>query len=145
MRPRDEPVAIRRCEGGHVSGVHGYEELAGFEGRRERGLEQRERGLHVPARTSQPAALEVYPRPRDPARPDRLRLLDQPLAFFEVSAKPLDAGELGQHFGATLRAFQGELGSEALLGRVEVVEIPQRPQAVGHTGTLEGSYAGSNA
>ena len=86
LRPRDEAVAIRSGQSGHVRGVRRDEPRLGFERLRERGLEQRESRLGVAARTPQAAALEVDAGGRDStcAR-ERVRFHDEPLAGFEVA------------------------------------------------------------
>ena len=62
-----------------------------------------------------------------------MRLLEQPLSGLEVAAQALDAGELGQHLGTCSAVRLGrEQLAEPALGRVEIVEVPERPQSIGH-------------
>src|SRR5205807_1753562 len=100
----------------------------------ERRLEQRLRVRGFTARTEPAASFELDANPRDLARAgEPFRLGQEPLAAVEVTAKPLHSRELREQLGAArVVGLPIELVTEALLGSVEVVEIPAAPQAVRH-------------
>ena len=113
------------------------EELAQLGSPLERGLEQRNGRRAVATRSELAAALEIHPNPRDPFSGQRFRLLQQRLARLEVIAQSLYTRELTQDLGAPcIRVLTLELPAQSRLGSVEVVEIPERPQAVSHAATL---------
>src|SRR5207247_10212594 len=80
---------------------------------------------------------------------ERLGLLDQALPVGEGTAEPLDPSELRQDFspsdgGGLLR----QLLPQPCLRRIQVAEVPERAQAVGHESTLRtphGDPRGSRA
>ncbi len=104
------------------------------EGRGEGGLEQRERAIAVPARSAEATAFQVDACAGDLARTrQQFRFHDQALARVERVPQALDARELGEDLGAALlRLLVRELLPELPLRAVEVVEVPERPEAVGH-------------
>ena len=95
--------------------------------RREGALEERQRRLLVAARAAEAAALEVDADAH--ARVVVGDLVEQPVAFVVALAQPLHARELGQRL-RTQRA-------EARLGRVEVVEVPERAERIAHRPVVE--------
>ena len=107
--------------------VAGEPVLAGLDRRRERGLEQRQRRLLVAARAAKAAALEVDADAD--ARIVLVDLVEQPVAFLEALAQTLDARQLRQR----LRSQR----TEARLGRVEVVEVPERAERIAHRPVVE--------
>ena len=110
-----------------MRGVAGEPILARSDGGRERALEERQRRLLVAGRAAEPAALEVDADAD--ARIVLRHLVQQPVARGVVLAQPLHACELGQR----LRPQRLEAG----LGRVEVVEVPERAQGVAHRPVVE--------
>ena len=100
----------------------------------ERRLEQWERRLEVATGTEHAAALELEPDVGNGigAR-ERLSLVEELGAAPELAPHALDAGELRQDLGTPgIGLFLGELLAEARRGAVEVVEVPERPEAVWH-------------
>src|SRR5439155_15417599 len=120
----------------------------GLERESERGDEERKRSRRVPARSAEASALEVDPGAGDLAGGrERLRLVDDALAPSRNCRAALDACELCQHLRtAAGRALFCELCSEARLRVVEVVEVPERTQAIEHREPIYARpRAGSNA
>ena len=56
-------------------------------------------------------------------------LVEQPVAFLEAVAQPFHPRQLRQRLGAE--------HSKALLGRVEVVEVPERAERIAHRPVVE--------
>ena len=127
VRPGDEPRAVRRRERAHVRRVAGKPVLPGLACCRERGLEERYSRVLVPARAAQSAALEVDADAD--ARNVLHDLVEEPVAFLEAVAQAFHARQLRQRLGAKR--------TEALLGRVEVVEVPEWAERIGHLPVVE--------
>ena len=128
VRPLEELVAIGRGERDHVGGIRGHEVLLPANRARERGLEERTRCFSVSARPSDPPPLEVDARTRRCALRPSSGVVGQGVGALELAAQPFDAGELSQDLRATVLRLLGiELLAESLFGRVEVVEVPERP------------------
>ena len=141
FRPGDQAVAIGSCERGHVRCVRGDEVLPRSERSREGRLEVwQRRATLVPARAPPSTALELDSSERNltvTRKGDRL--VDRGVAGCKFSPKSRDAGELRENLSAPLvGALLGELALQSRLGRVEVVEIPQRSQPVVHIRSVEG-------
>src|SRR5207244_7839842 len=121
----------------HVRRVTGEVALAGFDRAGERPLEQRERSLRVAAGAVHPATLELETDVRDRVvAGERLRLVENLRAILEVPAQPFDACELRQDLGAAcIGRLLIELLPKPILARVEVIEVPQWPQAVCFVGS----------
>ena len=122
------PVLVGRGERAHVRGVAGEPVLPGLERLRERGLEERQRRLLVAARAAKAAALELD---ADRGRAGVLLddLVEQPVALLEAVAQPFHPRQLRQRLGAQR--------PEARLGRVEVVEVPERAERIAHRPVVE--------
>ncbi|HVC99645.1 MAG TPA: hypothetical protein VNG93_00675 [Candidatus Dormibacteraeota bacterium] len=93
-----------------------------------------EGGGRVAGRAQQAAALE-RDSDRDHRRRlgERLRLPKEPLTPGEVVAKAFEPGQLGQDLGAAGRFWLfPEPRTESGLGRSQVGEVPERPQAISH-------------
>jgi hypothetical protein len=93
----------------------------------ERPLEERQRRLLVAGRAAEPAALEI-----DADADARILLVDlvqQAIARGVVLTQPLYTGELRQRLGPQ--------GAKARLGRVEIVEVPEWSERVGHRPVVE--------
>ena len=64
---------------------------------------------------------------------EQLGVVEKSCAGIELAAQTLYTRKLGQDFRSPrTRGLQLELRDEAIVGRVEIVEVPQRPQAVCH-------------
>ena len=106
-------------------------------------LEEQAGRASVTARPSQASALEVDPRSRDVA-PGREcdGLVDERIAADEVAPKTLDARELRQHLRPSgVRGLIRQPLTEALLGPVEVVEVPQGLRRSSTVGSVLPHYA----
>ena len=101
--------------------------LPGLDRLRERRLEERQRGLLVPARAAKPPALELDADPDPGVLLDDL--VEEPVALLEAVAQPFHPRQLRQRLGAQR--------PEARLGRVEVVEVPERTQRIAHRPVVE--------
>ena len=110
-----------------MGGVAGKPVLPGLACCRERGLEEPQRRVLVPARAAQSAALELDADPD--ARIVLDDLVEQPVAFLEPVAQAFHPRQLRQRLGAER--------AKALLGRVEVVEVPEWAKRIGHRPVVE--------
>ncbi len=116
-----------------MCGVRGHEVLLGGERSRVRPLEERARGVTVAARAPDSPPLECETGLRDIALRERLGFVGQRSRAVERAAKPLDPCELREHLGAPVgRLLRVELRAESLFRRVEIVEVPERSEAVVH-------------
>ncbi len=110
-----------------MRGIAGQPVLPGLDRVRKRGLEERQRGVLVTGRATEPAAFEVD------ADQDTSVLLDdlveEPVALLEAVAQPFHPRKLCQRLGAQR--------PEARLGRVEVVEVPERAEWIAHRPVVE--------
>jgi hypothetical protein len=117
-----------------VSGVDRQVLLAAVRRRAERGLEQREGRPQVSTRAAQPAPLQLHPCSSGGARTGkRVRLVEQPVTLIEATPQTLNARQLGQDFSPSLATdLLVEHGTESLLRRLEIVEVPQRAEVISH-------------
>src|SRR4029077_19671657 len=118
----------------HVQRVTREEVLTAFRGASKSRFEERERRSRGAAGAQLSAALEIYAHIRQITRTGQgLGLLQQPLARIEFLAKTFHTCELRQHLGATGVGLLGleEVGQPPLR-RVQVVKVPQWPQAIRH-------------
>src|SRR5882672_4816789 len=101
---------------------------------RERRLEQRQSAFRIATGAQPPATLEIEAHLCDGARSGKsLCLLKQSIAAVEVVMQTLDSRELGQHLGAPgVFGLVRQLRAESLLGRLQVGEIPESPEAIAH-------------
>jgi hypothetical protein len=146
-RPRAEALAVGGGERRHVRGVGGQRELVSLERGGEGRFEERTRGVRVAARAQHPPTLEGNPRPGGGARSgELLRLVDEAAAVLEASAEPFDPRELRQDLRPRRPGLlPREKLPETLLRRVEVVEVPERAEAVCHRRPLYGPSSGGFA
>ncbi len=126
-----------------MCGVGGDERLAQAPGVLDRRLEERQRGLRIAARAQDPPSLEVDANEGTRARArQRFGVPDELLGLVEVAAQPVDPGELRQHLRAPAVVLLGvEELTKAAFARVEIVEVPQRPEVVAHDDLLRGTNA----
>ena len=137
LGPRDEPVTAGCDECRHVRSIHRDKGLAGIQRGRERGVEQRARGLRIAARPAGAPPLEGEPRPSDGVvTRERHRFVQQPIGGIEGASQRCDPRELAQDLGAAgIGGLVVQLRSHARLGDTEIVEVPQRTQSVGGQAT----------
>ena len=113
--------------------VGGHEVLLGCERAGVSRLEERTGELTIAARPPDPSSLEVEACTRDVALRELCRLVGNGVGALECAAQPLHACQLRQNLGAAVVRLLGvELCSEALLRRVEIVDVPQPPQTIVH-------------
>ena len=114
--------------------IAGVIRLVRFERVRVCGLEERKRRWGIAGRTQPAAALELEAYVRNRIVPcELLGFGKQASAGIEFVTKGFDASELRLHLRATgVGLLATELLTEANLGRIEVFEIPERPQPIRH-------------
>ena len=134
LRPVDDVGTVRGNERDHVRCVGGDEVLTRLQRERERGLEERTSRDRISAGATEPTSLEVDPRRDGRVRAGKARrLVEKRFSCAEVTAQAAHASELRENFRTAGFRFLGlELGSQTLLRRIEVVEVPERSEAVVH-------------
>ena len=145
LRPLLHRLAIvGHREGAHVCSVSGEVVLARVTRKRKRCFEERQGAFGIPTRPQLPAALEVDAHLRNGTRSGKsFRLLQQAIAGIEVIPQTLDSRKLRQDLRApSVLWLVIQLRAKSLLGRLQIVEIPQGAQTVRHRANCTPEVAG---